>query len=132
MSLRFHAGSRNGNDAWTLDLSKGLSANNAVLLSTHTCDYSSPFSQPVGASETTMVTAPLTPNKRCGNCLGYLFYRWNQGCDEKMIVGSSNQAGAGLAVIAVRGGRQVESAQPLLSLMLENENVSAPLATLCS
>lgn len=79
----------------------------------------------------TMVTAPLTPNKRCGNCLGYLFYRWNQGCDEKMIVGSANHAGAGLAVIAVRGGRQVESAQAPLALMLEIWNSSAFLASLC-
>ena len=86
-------------------MSKGLKSNNAVVLSTHTCDYSDPFSQPISSSETAMVTMPLTVNKRCGNCLGYLFYRWSQGCDEKMIVGSSNPSGAGLAVIAVRGGR---------------------------
>lgn len=48
-------------------------------------------------------SAPLKPNKRYGNSLGYFFYRWNQGCDEKIIIGSSNKNGGGLAAIAARG-----------------------------
>ena len=101
----FHAGSHDNNDAWTLDLSAGLQARKAVMLSTHVCDLSDPYSQPIRTNVTLPVEASLQPNKRLGNSLGYFFYRWNQGCDAKAAVGSADHLGAGLAVVAARGGK---------------------------
>ena len=93
----FHAGTRATNDAWMLDLSARLQAKKAVLLNTHACDLSDPYSQPVLVHPVTkLVTASLQPNQRLGKALGYFFYRWNQGCDAKAAVGSADHLGAGL------------------------------------
>ena len=100
----FNAGKRATNDAWMLDLSSGVVAEEAVMISTHTCDMADPYSQPVAADVTNLTRVSLLPNRRLGNSLGYLFHRWNQGCDAKIAVGTHSTSGAGLAVLAARGG----------------------------
>lgn len=122
----YSAGNRESNDAWNLHLSTGIKADHAVVQTTHQCNYSDPFSIVTDGDAKNLTAVPLVPNRRYGNSLGYFFYRWNQGCDSKAIVGSADASGAGLAAVAIRGGKWVWPAGTGFSF----SELGASLATL--